>query len=234
MSTMIQMFGFAKKRSDISLEQFLHHWREVHGPLGLRTIPLWKKYVQNYRFFTQQIPDFLQTPYEGVAEMWFGCLEDAVKFPTSREYLDGLYRDEPNLTARDAGFALNTRGHEVIAGPPIGKDAFLVKALLTLKRKPGMRVAEFQDYWLNSNSSLASSVPDLVRYVQCHVVPEAYDGSDPRFDGVAELWWKDLATFERSWASSEMQNGLLRDLRTILDEDSLTGMLVYEGRLLWT
>lgn len=77
-------------------------------------------------------------------------------------------------------------------------------------------------------------MPDLLRYVQCHVAAETYVDSDPPFDGVAELWWTDFAAFERSWSSPQMQNEVLSDLRSILDEQASAGMLVYEVRMLWS
>lgn len=230
-NTMVQQFGLIKKRRDIPIEQFHFHWREIHGPLGLSALPTVRQYVQNHRFFAQQLPDFPSPPYDGVSEVFLDNLEDAIGLGKSKGYLEVVRPDEANWLDSFAGHLI-ARPYVVLDSPPISKNAFLIKALLLLKRKPGMRVAEFQDHWLNSNGPLAARVPDLLRYVQCHTALESYE-ENPTFDGIAELWWSDLATFERSWSSPEMQDKLLGDLRSILDEQSSTGMLVYEVRMLW-
>ncbi|XGV94718.1 MAG: EthD domain-containing protein [Leptolyngbya sp. BL-A-14] len=139
--------------------------------------------------------------------------------------------DEANWLAANADHLI-TRGYEVFAQQRHSKNAFLIKALLFLKRKPELSFAEVQRHWLHTNASLAAQVPGLLRYEQCHVASETYDGSEPTFDGVAELWWSDLEGFERSWSSTAMQDGLLQDLRSIFDQQISTGMLVYKVRML--
>lgn len=162
-----------------------------------------------------------------------GSLEDAIELGKSPGYLEIVRPDEANWLDANADHLI-AHGYEVFARQPVPQNAFLIKALLFLKRKPGMSVAEFQDRWLQTNAPLANQIPGLLRYEQCHAVLETYNGQEPTFDGVAELWWSDLATFERSWSSAEMHNGLLRNLRSILDEPSSMGMLVYEVRMLWS
>lgn len=65
--TMIRQFGLIRKRQDISIEQFHYHWREIHGPLGLSALPTVRRYIQNHRFFTQQLPNFPDSPYDGAS-----------------------------------------------------------------------------------------------------------------------------------------------------------------------
>jgi uncharacterized protein (TIGR02118 family) len=75
----------------------------------------------------------------------------------------------------------------------MAKDTAAVKGLFLVKRKPGMSVAEFQDYWRTKHAPLVPRTPHLLRYVQCHVLPETYDSdTPPTYDGVAELWWPDV------------------------------------------
>lgn len=229
-NTAIQ-FGLIKKRRDIPIEQFHYHWREIHGPLGLSALPTVRQYIQNHRFFDYPLPGFPSAPYDGASEVFLNSLEDAIDLGRSKGYREVVHPDEANWLDSSAGHLIACP-HVVIDSPPIPKNAFLVKALLLLKRKLGMRIAEFQDHWLNANGSIAAHVPGLLRYVQCHTAPESYE-ENPTFDGIAELWWKDVATFEQSWASPEMQDKLL-GLRSILDEPSSLGMLVYEVRMLWT
>jgi len=226
-------FGIARKRPGISMEEFHYHWREIHGPLGMAALPKTvKRYVQNHGM-ARAIAGFKSSPFDGASETWFDTLEDALNVTQSRGFVEVLKRDMPNFIETSTFITLITQEHVVIAGPSIARDAFLVKALLFLKRRPGMSVGDFQEHWLNSNGPLALDVPGLIQYVQCHTVAEAYATSDPAFDGVGEMWWPDFGPFEKSWASREMQDKI-KDLYSILDEKTSSAMLAYEVRMLWS
>ena len=228
---MVKVFALLPKKPDISNEQFHRHWREVHAPLALRISSL-RRYVQSHRL-PQQIPGFSSPPYEGVAEVWFDNLETALRMRKSPEYLEGAFQDEPNFIDTVGLTRLVTRENVVLAGPEITKDTPGVKGLFLVKRKPGISVAEFQDYWRTRHAPLVPKTPGLRRYVQCHVLPETYETATPAYDGVAELWWPDLATFEKSWASPELQIEQLNDARNFVDGRSSAALLVEEVRVIW-
>lgn len=228
---MVKGFALLPKKPDISNEQFHRHWREVHAPLALRISSL-RRYVQSHRL-PQQIPGFLPSPYEGVAEAWFDNLEVALRMRESPEYVEGAFRDEPNFIDTPRLARLVTRENVVLAGPEITRDTPGVKGLFLVKRKPGMSVAEFQDYWRTRHAPLVPRTPGLRRYVQCHVLPEMYETTTPAYDGVAELWWPDLATFEKSWASPELQVEQFNDVRNFVDGRGSAALLVKEVRVIW-
>lgn len=75
--------------------------------------------------------------------------------------------------------------------------------------------------------------PGLRRYVQCHVCPETYETDTPAFDGVAELSWPDLATFEQAWASDELQREQFEDVKRFVDTASSVAFLAEEDRVIW-
>jgi len=191
---MVKCFALLTKKSSISDEQFHSHWRGIHAELALR-IKSFRRYVQSHR-----IPDanasFRQAPYYGAAELWYDDLATAVGMRTNPQYLEGAYLDEPNFIDQSALKWLATTENVVVAGPPIAKNTSLVKGLFLVKRKPGLSVTEFQDYWRNNHAPLVPRTPHLVRYVQCHALPETYESEyPPAFDGVAELWC-------RTWQNS--------------------------------
>jgi len=96
-----------------------------------------------------------------------------------------------------------------------------------------MSVAEFQDYWRNRHAPLVPRTPHLLRYVQCHVLPETYESdTPPAYDGVAELWWPDLAKFQESWASPELQVEQFNDTRNFVGSGS-AALLAEEVRVIW-
>ena len=82
----------------------------------------------------------------------------------------------------------------------------MIKLTFCLKRLPHLTRAEFQTYWREVHAPLVQAqaeVLGIARYVQSHSLPEspafplaAVRGSAGMdFDGVAELWWQDMASF---------------------------------------
>ena len=82
----------------------------------------------------------------------------------------------------------------------------MIKLTFCLKRLPHLTRSEFQTYWREVHAPLVQAqaeVLGIARYVQSHSLPEnpafplaAVRGSaGMEFDGVAELWWQDMASF---------------------------------------
>lgn len=67
----------------------------------------------------------------------------------------------------------------------------MVKAVSFFKRKPGMRVEEFQAYWLRTHPTVVMRLPGVRRYVQSHTLLAGYGKGEPIYDGIAELWFED-------------------------------------------
>jgi hypothetical protein len=76
----------------------------------------------------------------------------------------------------------------------------MIRLTFLLRRKPGMSVAEFQDYWRTIHGPLVArhaTTLNILRYVQVHTLedPANQQLAGPRgkmespYDGVAELWW---------------------------------------------
>lgn len=51
----------------------------------------------------------------------------------------------------------------------------MVKLIVCVKRKPGMSVQEFHDYWRTQHGPLVKRVPGCRKYIrkqaQCHTIP---------------------------------------------------------------
>jgi uncharacterized protein (TIGR02118 family) len=83
----------------------------------------------------------------------------------------------------------------------------MFKVLILLKRRPGMSVEEFRDYYEGVHSKLgekhASGMRRYIRrYVQPVSSPFAGQSSELDFDVVTELWYDDRAAFERAMQRS--------------------------------
>jgi uncharacterized protein (TIGR02118 family) len=79
----------------------------------------------------------------------------------------------------------------------------MFKLVYCLRRKPGMSVEEFQQYWREVHAPLVAERAELLgikRYVQAHstlpdlipVLQQRNGGSPDPYDGVAEIWFETL------------------------------------------
>ena len=79
----------------------------------------------------------------------------------------------------------------------------MVKVVTFLKRKSGMPVEEFQNYWRTRHPEVVIPLPGLRRYVQSHVLPSAYRKGEPVYDGIAEVWAEDTNALRAMTRSAE-------------------------------
>jgi hypothetical protein len=87
------------------------------------------------------------------------------------------------------GSAEGTAGQEAGSAKPV------YKILLFLKRRPGMPVEEFRDYYEHTHVKIAEKyATGLLRYVRRYLDPVG-DEELP-FDVITELWLEDRSTFE--------------------------------------
>jgi len=98
----------------------------------------------------------------------------------------------------------------------------VLKLVYCITRRQGMSVDEFSRYWRDVHGPIGRRIPGLRRLVQSHPIPDPDPVGPPTFDGVAELWFDDLAglrTARRSaeWkASSEDEANFIDKRRTAL------------------
>jgi uncharacterized protein (TIGR02118 family) len=119
----------------------------------------------------------------------------------------------------------------------------VLKLTFCLRRLPSLSLEEFQDYWLNKHGPLVRSLQPalgMVRYVQVHRLDsdladgmQHVRGAPEPYDGVAELWWPDLASAERAAASPEFRVEQLNDTQQFVDVERLQGFVAEENRVIW-
>lgn len=85
----------------------------------------------------------------------------------------------------------------------------MIKVMALLTRKPEISHAEFVRHWYDVHGPLALAVPGIRRYVQSHITgtrsrPDIPD-TEVAVDGIAELWYDDMAAFEKAAATPEMK-----------------------------
>lgn len=77
---MIKSIVVARKKPGLTVQEFNHYWKEIHGPLAARLIPGLRRYVQNHMVPIQG----MEYDGDGVVEMWY---DDVEAYQKSMEYL---------------------------------------------------------------------------------------------------------------------------------------------------
>ncbi len=103
----------------------------------------------------------------------------------------------------------------------------MIKAVLAFRRRDGMPVDEFQDYWRNEHPKAVLELDGLQRYVQDHPLRNGYAKRALPVDGFAETWWPDIETM-RANAGGAAWDALVADEERFIDRASMQLMLVDE------
>ena len=106
----------------------------------------------------------------------------------------------------------------------------MIRLEFALRRKPGMSRDDFQQYWRDVHGPKVarhSSALRIHRYIQLHTIEspinealsEARDGTEPDYDGVAELWWESPEDLEAFGTPEGREAGaeLLEDEKEFID-----------------
>ena len=93
---MFKIITMAKRKSDMTFEEYSKYWYDVHGSLILKTVPATvtsriKQYAQNHAI---DLPGRVQ-PYDGVAEF---CFDD---FDSLRAWSKFYFSDEAKILRDD-------------------------------------------------------------------------------------------------------------------------------------
>lgn len=113
----------------------------------------------------------------------------------------------------------------------------MIKLVACLRRLPGMDKAAFHRYWRHTHGPLVMSVTEFSRhvrkYVQGHTVDDPAPGfpppTEPPYDGVAELWFDDLAAIGTAFAEPQYMAIIRPDELKFLDLANCRMTLVEEA-----
>jgi uncharacterized protein (TIGR02118 family) len=79
---MIKLSILMVRRSDLTYEQFIQHWGEVHGPLVAaqsESKQYVRRYIQDHRT-SDALPGTTASNFDGIAEIWFDDISGAKAF----------------------------------------------------------------------------------------------------------------------------------------------------------
>jgi uncharacterized protein (TIGR02118 family) len=94
----------------------------------------------------------------------------------------------------------------------------MIKIITLLRRKDGMTHEEFVRHWEEVHAPMLREIPEIRRYVQSHIVserPSPVATIEGEVDGIVELWYDDLETLARVWASPAV-SALAEDTRRFI------------------
>lgn len=74
---MIKSISLLTRRPEISHEEFVRHWVEIHAPLA-HAVPRLQRYVQSHILAERTRADIetLAVEIDGIAELWYESVED--------------------------------------------------------------------------------------------------------------------------------------------------------------
>lgn len=110
------------------------------------------------------------------------------------------------------------------------------KILLFMKRKPGMSVAAFRDYYEHHHVPLCQQHTSgitryLRRYLDPQPHPETGPGDDLVFDVITELWFEDESIYRgtlKYLTTTVMPDDIVADERNLFDRSSMRIATVIE------
>jgi uncharacterized protein (TIGR02118 family) len=212
---MIHYHYFITHKPSIILEEFFRYWNQKH-PLAAPRHELTRRYIQSHRVHALGG----SAGYDGVAEVWWDNEEAMVTVgkATGRQFR----ADEPNFIDMTRVESLATLDTVIKEQPPPGNA---VKGIFIVKRRTGLTLASFRKQWREHHAPAVMKVPGVRGYVQSLTLDAAYRWAEPRWDGVAHLWFDDAEAVERAMASPEMktaaEDGLVGTASTFFARENL-------------
>ena len=106
----------------------------------------------------------------------------------------------------------------------------MVKLIAMLKRKSGITMEEFSQYWHEKHGPLALTImPGVKKYIQNHTV-RLTGGGEPRFDGVAEICFDDLESWHKwtDWYLGDEGKALRDDEEKFMDRSKIVALITDE------
>jgi len=95
----------------------------------------------------------------------------------------------------------------------------MIRLLVMYNLPDGADEGEFLDWRLGSHQQSNAALPLMLRTDFGRVVGAWPDGVAPRFRFVTTLDWPDMAAFESAFYESDVQSGLLQNIKRLGDHE---------------
>jgi len=174
---------YLKRRVDLARPAFFDWWLGQHGALAAQLPGL-------HHYLISLTADEQEGPFDGMAELWFDDLAAADAAFTSAAGQAARADADAHVSRRER---LNLTEHTIIEHPSPPRFKFTAG----LKRRADMSRQAFGHWWLERHVPYVTKFPEVRKY--CVSLVEA--GPETVADGIAEVWFDDMATLRRVTAS---------------------------------
>jgi hypothetical protein len=196
---MTKMFATIPRKKGITEQQFHDHWRHPHGTLS-RKISTITSYVQSHKIHSSYVPA-ADCIYDGVAEVWYDNLTDALKMKDEPAYVRYNIPDEPLFVDMDGLKFMLTQ--EEVVDSRINILTSLVDADVAWASESApvaVKLLQFiaidgNPQWAADDDIALARRLGAFRHVRSHPI-KAVHGDNPPFLGVRELFWPTRSVFE--------------------------------------
>ena len=105
----------------------------------------------------------------------------------------------------------------------------MITVLVAAKRRQGMSLEDFTQYWMNVHAPLVKSVPEFMRHLKRYVIyplnSSAYKselvlGRPPDYDGIGELRFESVETMKLAFDEPRYIEIIRPDEHKFLDRDA--------------
>lgn len=103
----------------------------------------------------------------------------------------------------------------------------MIKVVYCIRKKPGMPEDEFFRHWKDVHGPIGARIPGVRKLVQTRRIVIPGDKYQPDFDGMAELWFDDVAALLRARQSAEWKISS-QDEANFVDPDGFAYMVTEE------
>jgi uncharacterized protein (TIGR02118 family) len=174
---------YLKRRPELSQSLFFDWWLGQHRALA-EQLPGLRQYIISLA------ADIQEGPFDGMAELWFDDLAAAdVAFASPAG--QAAHADAEAHVVRLE--RLHLTEHTIIDHPTPPRFKFAAG----LKRRADMNREEFARWWLERHVPYVKKFPAVRKYR----VSLVESGPETIVDGLAEVWFDDMATLRRVTAS---------------------------------
>lgn len=102
----------------------------------------------------------------------------------------------------------------------------MIKTQLLVKRKSGMTLDAFTDYWMSAHVPITAKIGGVKRQTISIIRPEFHRSETP-WDGLANIWWESADELE-SAKKSDAYGAMIADEPNFIDLSFGSPLIVYE------
>ena len=184
---MQRLVFYLKRRPELSQSRFFDWWLGQHRALA-EQLPGLRQYMISL------VADEPDGPFDGMAELWFDDLAAADAAFASPAGQAARADAEAHVARRER---LNLTEHTIIDHPAPPRFKFAAG----LKRRAEMSREAFAHWWLERHVPYVKKFPAVRKYR----VSLVESGPETIVDGLAEVWFDDMATLRRVTASAAVK-----------------------------